>query len=902
MNGPRVLHLRTAATRARSLGIVVTVTALALFTAVGPARAARAPQGVAGAGAASGSAWSGTKTLTRTFADPSGTLTVDERTVTVTVDKTQDLRGRERVRVSWSGAHPSGGRAVNPYGEAGLAQEYPVVVLQCRGRDDPSLPAAQQLDPRTCWTSTRMQRTAFASDTDAVWRHDAVASPADRAQSSGLDPYPASCPSPGPLSSHVTPFVAASGRVYSACDAASMPPEAAVGATYPASEQAAFTDQSGHGSTLFEVRSDIENESLGCSAKVACSIVVVPIMGISCMDQDLSCTKTGRFLAGTSNFAGEGVDDAVSPAYWWSASNWRGRFSVPVTMGLPPDVCTLLDPRAPTGFYGSELMSQASLQWAPAYCLSAKRFKFQHNRMPDEASFVLMTKGGAAAAFVSSARDAGTTPVAYAPTAVTGFAVGYIVDKPDNAGEQVPLRLNARLLAKLLTESYPASDLGRQHPGLEGNPVSINLDPEFRALNPGLDTIAREAAATVLSLSDSSDVVRTLTAYIAADPAAKAFVDGAPDPWGMKVNPFYKKLALPVDQWPLLDTFVPASQLECRRQNAVPYLPLVAAPVKNMRTIAEAVLDAWPNVQTKCDRPTTSDPWKLGRVDRQGVGSRFLLGIVSLGDAARYGLHPAQLETSVAAGTPARFTDAAGRTFVGPDDAGLAAAVALGTQKERLGTFEWTQAQVRAAKTAYPGTMVVYTAARTSGLGTADATKVAQFIEVATSEGQRPGSGNGELPAGYLPLTGSGTTRRLLTAAVAAAVAIRAQAPVPAITTSTPTAPSTTSTRTGTDGPSGGGTGPGGPGGGATLPSGPPGGGLPGSAGLPTGTPTGGGPVAGPAFPVATAAADPGRTGLVSSPLAGAFLPLLLLLVPASAVVASVAMLLRRPRRRGAAA
>ncbi len=36
------------------------------------------------------------------------------------------------------------------------------------------------------------------------------------------------------------------------------------------------------------------------------------------------------------------------------------------------------------------------------------------------------------------------------------------------------------------------------------NPVSLNLDPEFQQLNPGLDSIGREAAATVLSLSESS--------------------------------------------------------------------------------------------------------------------------------------------------------------------------------------------------------------------------------------------------------------------------------------------------------------------------------------------------------------------------------------------------------------
>ena len=151
----------------------------------------------------------------------------------------------------------------------------------------------------------------------------------------------------------------------------------------------------------FEVRSDVENESLGCNHKVACSIVVIPINGLSC-DQpagsgtiaDDACRKGGRFAAGSSNFANEGVDQAVSPALWWSASNWANRFSIPITFGLPPDTCDVLDPRAPTGFYGSELLAQASLQWSPAYCLGKKRFKFQHNQMSDEAGWNLMESGG----------------------------------------------------------------------------------------------------------------------------------------------------------------------------------------------------------------------------------------------------------------------------------------------------------------------------------------------------------------------------------------------------------------------------------------------------------------------------------------------------------------------------
>ncbi len=337
--------------------------------------------------------------------------------------------------------------------------------------------------------------------------------------------------------------------------------------------------------------------------------------------------------------------------------------------------------------------------------------------------------------------------MAYAPTAVTGFSVAYAIDQPDNRGEYTRLKLNARLLAKLITQSYLASERGRGHPGMSQNPVSINLDPEFQKLNPGLDQIGREAAATVLSLSESSDVIETLTSYIADDADALAFVNGKADPWGMKVNPSYKKISLPTAEWPLLDDYVPPTNDECYLQNPAPYFTQIAAPVTSLRKIAEAVLDAWPNVQTRCERATVTDPWKLGRVERQGVGSRFMMGIVSVGDARRLDLAEASLET-------------AGRTYVAPTDAAMAKAVRL-AEPSRSGDEPFTLDMRTLVKNhAYPGTMIVYTAARTANLPKEDAAKVAEFIDVATSEGQVAGFGNGELPEGYLPLKRTGVTAR----------------------------------------------------------------------------------------------------------------------------------------------
>lgn len=781
---------------------LVVVGLTGVLTGLQPAAARPADDGIGG-GASSGRAalagdtYQATKTLTRTFTEVDGTVTpVSSSDVTVKVDHTLNLRGRQRVKITWSGAQPSGGRASNPYGEQGLQQEYPVVIMQCRGTDDPSLPLAKQLRPETCWTASVTQRSqVLKSSNESTWTQDVYNTEVDKQRVSGIDPFPAEkCPDAdiAPYSTHLTEFVAANKTVYAACKSDQMPPEAAVGAAFPAAEVAAFTDENGNGSVQFELRSDVENESLGCNDKVACSIVVVPIVGISC-DQlsnpstlaERSCRKLGRFAPGSSNFVNEGVDQAVGPSLWWSESNWRNRFSVPVTFGLPPDTCDLLDSRPPTGFYGSELLAQAGLQWAPAYCLNQKRFKFQLNRMSDAAAWTLMQEGSAPAAEVSSEHElTGTDPVGYAPTAVTGFSIGYVIDRPDNAGEYTSLKLNARLIAKLLTQSYLGSSLGRGHPGIEDNPLAIMQDPEFIALNPGLTTNEQEAGATLLSLSESSDVIEQLTEYIANDKDAMAFMRGKADPDGMVINPAYKNLALPTNEWPLLDSYVPETANECRQANPTVYFTSIAAPVTTLRKVSDALLDGWPNVQTRCDYDASTELYKLGRIDRQSYGSRFMLGVVSLGDAARFGLRSAALQTS---------TD----TYVAPSDQTLANAVTLMKQKRALLPFTLDQADVTRAGNAYPGAMVVYTAAKLRNLAQEDADHVAQFVRVSTTEGQRAGSGNGQLPEGYLPIRAKGPTAKLLASANLVADAIEAQTPLVEPTedpTATPTSEPTDTT------------------------------------------------------------------------------------------------------------
>ncbi len=733
-----------------------------------------------------------TRTLSREHVQPDGSdLVVDQRTVTVSVDSTQNLQGRERIQVSWTGARPTGGRYSDPYGVNGMYQEYPVLILECRGVENPG-PGQEQLSRETCWTTVAAQRLGQQPTASAAWAHDRYASEADRLPQSQDPGWPEQCPQlpESMFLQHRLPFRAASGTVFQFCDEATQAPESGIDSAFPPAEIAAVTQTDGTGSVAFEVRTATENESLGCSSSVPCSLVVIPIMGLSCADDNAACRQTGSNAPGSLQPVYGAADTAVTAAYWWSESNWRNRFTVPLTFALPPDACTVLDKRPPVAMYGSELMSQASLQWAPAYCLRADRFKLQHNRKAESAALRLLATNDAVAAFVTEPA-ASTDPavsalsLGYAPTAVTGWGIAYVSDLPENTGELTQMKLTPRLVAKLVTQSYPGSAVGRTRPGLADNPLSINRDPEFLELNPGVSEIGNEAMATLASLSESGDVMTALTSYLAQDAEAMAFIAGKPDPWGMTVNPAYRDIALPRSDWPLLDTFVPTFQAgDCRKEYfTTPYLSLIASPVNSLQKISQAMIDAWPFVATRCEAVPNAAP-KVGRVTRQAYGGRNMLGLVTLGDAARYGLHVAALRT---AGT------GPGATFVAPGDASLAAAVGGSTASTVGAPFEVDLAHLPGD--AYPGTMVVHTTARLAGLPAADAAHVASFIETATTEGQVPGSLNGQLPEGYLPITSTGVTKPLYDAAqtVAAAVLRQDGTVVPRPTPSPPAASSSSS-------------------------------------------------------------------------------------------------------------
>jgi len=761
---------------------------------VGPAAPANASDAV-----------SKSKTVARYYVEADGTKkSIDSRSVKLTVDHTTNLRSLQLVHVSWSGARPTAGIVGDQNSDLAQNEEYPMVLLECRGVDSTSAPPGQRLSPETCWTLYADERFSYGYDSWPAWRSDAEAAKAERAPFVNAPTgksLPLECANAlnGTSNQRWVPFRGANGETFrggiSGCagQAPEAIPDNLSSLSLPSNETFGVTGLDGKGEANFDVFTGEDHNSLGCSQTVACALVAIPVMGVSCDanglrlpaaqrpvgsdidDARAACETDGNFKPGTAIPPQKSGADAVDGRLWWSASNWNNRITVPLTFAAPDNACGLANASTPVAVYGSELLTQATTQWAPTFCLNPKLFNFNHVQTPEPQAATLLNNGSIGAAFVSRPPDGGwSSPTVMAPVALSGFGIAFDVDDA-NGNPVVHLKLTARLLAKLLTESYPdlpdvrdthtyTTSKGRVRLDLVNNPLNIAMDPEFRALNPNIPQKIKDSAATLLTVSSDSDVMYALTSYIEADPVARQWLDGAADPWGMTVNPRYKGIDLPTASWPLLDDFKPAFSFgtnPCFWSNPVPYLPLVAAPTARLFSIGQAMQFSIAQSQTTCVTPSP-DPTSLAGAKvvaqgRQQAGARFMLGVVSLGDAAREGLNLAGLETYSAAKDDDQFTDDSGRTFAEPTITSLRTAAALLKPSVTPGVKDWVlddrDLRSLANAKAYPGTMVVYAAVETKGLSASDAKNYSTLLDYAATTLQRPGAGIGRLPGGYLPLT-----------------------------------------------------------------------------------------------------------------------------------------------------
>ncbi|MFF4549761.1 hypothetical protein ACFY1J_36970 [Streptomyces sp. NPDC001406] len=524
----------------------------------------------------------------------------------------------------------------------------------------------------------------------------------------------------------------------------------------------ARTGADGTGKEFFEVQTANEAPHLGCGAPVdengvsrprSCWLVIVP---------------QGRLDLDGKPYQDHSQVNAGSPV---SSTNWQNRIAIPLRFNSVGSNCALGSKERAT--VGSELAADAMTSWQAALCPSGKVYGYTEMGEPDTRSR-LSNDGSLGLGFTTRAlgADYGSSPptgtTTYAPVALSGTVIGFTVERRPRAGAPASverlagtkvesLKLNARLVAKLLTESYRNSLWGsvlggkaaKGYDWVKNNPAGLATDPEFISLNPEFaDLSVAETPNTDTDLMTSlghSDSARVLWQWILADKDARRFLAGVSDDWGMRVNPYYSTNAdvnpaglafdpAHTDEYPKNDPWctvtpssgAPKDQPQCMT-DFHPYVDDMHAGALHTRRADTLWKSTWD--------PLATPPAYKGS-GPQMVGSRFVITVTDAASAARYGLQTASLRNN------------AGR-YVAPTAESLSTA-AKGAAGKDLAEIPPGGDK---AKGAYPLAHLVYAAVRPGALKADARRDYAALLKYAAGAGQVSGADPGRLPAGYAPLS-----------------------------------------------------------------------------------------------------------------------------------------------------
>ncbi|WP_405056585.1 hypothetical protein OG474_28075 [Kribbella sp. NBC_01505] len=515
--------------------------------------------------------------------------------------------------------------------------------------------------------------------------------------------------------------------------------------------------QDGSGSVQTWINTAVENTSLGCSDKVPCSLVVVPVRTRPCRTAEQGATPL--LISNCAKATG-----TTAIANWQLLANWYERYVF--KLSFSPSLPKCVGRADQAKFIGSELTGEAMRRWVPARCQSSSPSALDYTRAwePDAMRQLGLrdpataSKYSADAAVVSE--PAGPDdPLStdrkpgYAPIAVTGFSIGYTIDKTVNGitSPVTDLKLNQRLVAKMLTQSYPGlfrpnKDGWAVNPNTGSNPANIFQDPEFAQLNPGASGFAglNAAEGTQLSMPTArSDVFLALTRWVWADPTARAFLQGKADPWGMTVNKTYRGWQVPTDDYNLNDGWLapkPGPGMDGATWAGLGPPAYWAPAINSWANGADIAMIGWPMTQS----PGLKDPndpksGYTGKRDQvQLFGTRHVFTLSVQSELAKSGVLAADLRNSAG-------------EFVAPTVEAMGYALDGAIPDKSSGV--WNIDYAGMDKRGYPGTMITYAAVPTANLPSTLATRYADNIRWMSTEGQQWGQEAGQLPDGYLALT-----------------------------------------------------------------------------------------------------------------------------------------------------
>ena len=501
----------------------------------------------------------------------------------------------------------------------------------------------------------------------------------------------------------------------------------------PSNTAYATTDPNGTGKTDILLFTSVQNQFLGCGPSKPCSLVVVPGQGGDGLDYSRpNCNDHSQDGGGFGSGLGAGQYDFLplkSPSFSPNGTcSWKKRIVIPLHFAPTPNGCPLRTPDFSSG--GSPLLADTMQQWQTGMCFGSNSVETAYNGSINEDEARNFFQAGTLDVAFTTLPLTGSAPhpFTYAPVAVSAASVVYWADNSNNGQPYTNIKLNARLLTKMLTTSYAYTN--DSCPGardtsfgcdnaVDNNPTSLFNDPEFRKLNPGTYNIGGTEYEIPTLVAGNSDITWDTTSWIASSKEAMDFLAGQFDQWGMHVNTYYLGLKYPADAYLAMDPYLPVSS------QYVPVLPL--------STVARDQSLNQPSGNQDTKDPTTGT---FDGLPRQVIGQRDLWAILDAADANRFLFPTAALQ------------NAAGK-FVRPTGAAMAAAVSdMTISSDGLRSMNFTKKD----PAAYPLTMVVYAVVPTGGISATKAAKIAQFLDYVASQGQRTGVQPGDLAPGYLPL------------------------------------------------------------------------------------------------------------------------------------------------------
>ncbi|MEU9344482.1 hypothetical protein AB0D74_25125 [Streptomyces sp. NPDC048278] len=664
-----------------------------------------------------------------------------------TVSQTKDLTS-QAVTVSWTGGTPT------TFAGTSFNTDF-VQIMQCWGDDDGTVPSNPGPSRTQCQygASPTTNRTSWPGNGQDDTRQ--IFYSADPTNYGQDNRYGAANPNaPGEV-----PFKSVDGTTITTNT------QNNALFNYNTTNEIDFgrTGTNGTGKEYFEVQTANEAPHLGCGIPVTTDGVTKPR---SCW---LVIVPQGHLDLDGKPYADQSQVNAGSPV---SSTNWKNRIAVKLDFNSVGSNCALGAEERPTT--GSELAADAMTSWQSQLCSVGKVYGYTELGEPDTRSRLISDPSSTGLAFTTRklGADAGTSApsgtTTYAPVALSGAVIGFTIerrpksDAPDSirklAGTKVEsIKLDQRLVAKLLTESYRNSPWGSVINGTaakgygwtKNNPAGIASDPEFIALNPEFQYLSvAETPATDTDLITSlghSDTARAIWQWILADKDARQFLAGVPDDDGMRVNPYYSTNAdlnptgiafdpSSTDDYPKSDPWctvppgsdAPSTATQCMT-DFHPYVDDMHSGALHTRRADTLWKSSW---------DALSSPQSYKSPGPQTVGSRFIITITDTASAARYGLQTAELKNT------------AGK-YVAPSTAGLTAAAATATGS---GVAEITPANAT-AKGAYPLSELVYAAVRPGKESKAARQDYAALLHYAAATGQTPGADPGKLPDGYAPLS-----------------------------------------------------------------------------------------------------------------------------------------------------